>query len=163
MSLLLGHTTLDSSNSPRQPVFVDNEIAPYAFDLHAPAVGLRGDVLNMSVLGIMILLGTSIWFLGDAFSTAGLIDLFCDVCGSGGCSKILKDKIAIAASVWLLGSMFFARCCYDLEYNPTRELADFDPTGLPLAQNHGLLRDGICQYKHVDMVNEHSERTDVAV
>lgn len=100
-------------NSPRIPVFIDNDMTAHAFDLQVPTSGLRGDVFNMAVMGIMILLGASLWLLSDNPSTDMLFGLLCAVSSNGGCADDLKNKVAVAASMWLLGTWFFSQILLD--------------------------------------------------
>lgn len=103
-----------SSGDPRRiPVFVDNDVMAHAFDSHVSTFISRGHVLNATVLSIMVLLGTSIWLLSDAPSADTFLALLCSVSSSGGCPEKLRNKVTVAASMWLLGNTFFSLLLVD--------------------------------------------------
>lgn len=98
----------DGVNTAHLPFFIDNEVAAHAFDRDVPSIGVRGLVFNESVIGIMLLLGSSIWLLSETAETGTLLTFLCASCSSGTCPERIKGSVTSAAYLWILGNMIFA-------------------------------------------------------
>lgn len=103
----------DLTYTPRLPFSIDNGVSAYTFDKYVPIPKARGHVYNFHVMSIMVLLGLSIRLLSDTSFTDAFLGLSCAVSSSGQCSTELKNDVAIAAFVRILGNMFFSLILVD--------------------------------------------------
>lgn len=108
MSVKFGYYVSLAVNSPRLPVYIDNSVSAYAFDQKYPSVGIQGHVANKFVLGIMILLGASVWFLTGTPFTETILNIICAISSSADLSGKLKDRARCALFFWILGNLFFS-------------------------------------------------------
>lgn len=113
MSFYVVFDSNDLKIYPKIPIFMDNEGEAHSFDRGVSKFERRGHVFNPTVVGVMGLLGVSLWFLSDEPSVHALLDLLCTVASSGGVPEALKNRVTIAVFLWILANTFFVQILVD--------------------------------------------------